>query len=68
MEELQKIYKEKLVPNYDAGNYVEVDKLLNENPFLDNYLTITQLKILIRYVLEPNISDMKGIKLMIKRG
>ena len=61
-KKLQEIYNTEFVPNYNSEKYAEANRLLIENPGLDNYLTNYQVQNMIKYVLEINNEMITEIK------
>ncbi|MFA5953643.1 MAG: hypothetical protein WC812_03555 [Candidatus Pacearchaeota archaeon] len=60
-EELEKIYQDKFKPAFETENYFEAHKIYNENPGLDNFMTNSEMKGMLEYILTKNDSDLKEI-------
>jgi hypothetical protein len=61
-KKLTEVHKTQFTPNYDSENYAEAYKLLIKYPDLKDYLTNSQARGMVGYLLDKNISDIKTMK------
>ena len=61
-KKLQEIYETEFKPNYENKNYSEAQRIFSENPGLEDYMTNSQMKDMIKYVLGKNASNLKEVK------
>jgi len=61
-KEIIKIYETEFKPKYEAGNYVEAQKIFSENPDMLEHLTNAQTKEMVKQTLIKNNTEIKEIK------